>query len=292
MFNSTAVVIDAFVEELRKGYVATYTNLEPDYPGMLSYVGRMALELIANGDAPYHDLNHTICVTLVGQEVIRGKHLREGGVSPRDWLHFIISLLCHDIGYVRGICRGDGDGQHVTNLAGDKITVPEGATDAAMTPYHIDRSRLFVRERFSKAVLSHLDTAEIEANIEHTRFPVPEDEQHAPTDDFPGLLRAADLIGQLADINFLRKTASLFNEFRETGTSEKLRYQSPADLRANYPHFFWQMVQPYILDALRYLRVTQEGQQWIANLYANVFLMEHWGTDSLVRSVGTGPPSR
>jgi len=28
---------------------------------------------------------------------------------------------------------------------------------------------------------------------------------------------------------------------------------------------------------LRYLRVTQEGQQWIADLYANVFLMEHWG---------------
>jgi hypothetical protein len=26
---------------------------------------------------------------------------------------------------------------------------------------------------------------------------------------------------------------------------------------------------------LRYLRVTQEGQQWIANLYANVFSIEH-----------------
>jgi len=26
---------------------------------------------------------------------------------PRDWLHFIISLLCHGIGYVRGICQGD-----------------------------------------------------------------------------------------------------------------------------------------------------------------------------------------
>jgi hypothetical protein len=57
---------------------------------------------------------------------------------------------------------------------------------------------------------------EIEANIEHTRFPVPKDEQHAATDDFPGLLRAADLIGQLADINYLLKTAALFNEFRET----------------------------------------------------------------------------
>ena len=292
MFNPTLIVIEAFINELRLGYERIYSTLEPSYPGIVSFAAQLALETIATSDAAYHDVNHTIMVTLVGQEILRGRHISVGGVTPHDWLHFIVSPLCHDIGYVRGICRGDGDGQHVTNLAGDKIRVPEGATDAAMTPYHIDRSRLFVRERFSKAVLSHLDTAEIEANIEHTRFPVPEDEQHAPTDDFPGLLRAADLIGQLADINFLRKTASLFNEFRETGTSEKLRYQSPADLRANYPHFFWQMVQPYILDALRYLRVTQEGQQWIANLYANVFLMEHWAADSLVRSVGTGPPSR
>jgi hypothetical protein len=36
-------------------------------------------------------------------------------------------------------------------------------------------------------------------------------------------------------------------------------------------------VQPYTVDALRYLRVTQEGQQWVANLYANVFSMEHRG---------------
>src|SRR5262245_971743 len=82
MFNPTAVVIDAFVDELRKGYISTYTTLEPDYPGIIDYVGHMALELIANSDAPYHDLGHTICVTLVGQEVLRGKHLREGGVSP------------------------------------------------------------------------------------------------------------------------------------------------------------------------------------------------------------------
>jgi hypothetical protein len=199
-----------------------------------------------------------------------------GGVTPRDWLHFIVSLLCHDIGYVRGICRGDGDGSYVTNLAGDRVTLPEGATDASMAPYHVARSKLFVRERGEKALV-HLDIGAIEANIEHTRFPVPQDEQHESTDDFPGLVRAADLIGQLADINYLRNQAALFDEFRETGMTNKLQYDSVADLRANYPDFFWKMVRPYIGDALRYLRVTQEGQQWIANLYANVFSMEHRG---------------
>jgi hypothetical protein len=146
-----------------------------------------------------------------------------------------------------------------------------------LTAYHVTRSKIFVRERFGKVSLTHIDTREIEANIEHTRFPVPEHEQHASTADYPGLLRAADLIGQLADINYLRKTSALFHEFRETGASEKLGYQTADDLRAAYPAFFWQAVRPYIGDALRYLRVTQEGKQWISNLYAHVFSEEHRG---------------
>ena len=103
-------------------------------------------------------------VTLVGQEILRGRHISVGGVAPRDWLHFIVSLLCHDIGYVRGICQGDEDGAYVTNQAGDKVTLPEEATDASMAPYHVARSKLFVRERTAKALIL-LDTPEIEANI-------------------------------------------------------------------------------------------------------------------------------
>jgi hypothetical protein len=49
-----------------------------------------------------------------------------------------------------------------------------------MAPYHVARSKLFVRERAAKALV-HLDTAQIEANIVHTHFPVPEDEQHEST---------------------------------------------------------------------------------------------------------------
>jgi hypothetical protein len=277
MFNPTQIVIEAFVGELQVMYQRTYGVLEPSYPGIIGFVARLALENIANSDAPYHDVNHTIMVTLVGQEILRGRHISVGGISPREWLHFIVSLLCHDIGYVRGICRGDRNGRYVSNMAGDTVDVADGSTDAAMTPYHVARSKLFVRERFGKVALSHLDTKEIEANIEHTRFPVPKDENHAPTNDFPGLLRAADLIGQLADINYLRKTSALFNEFRETGMSELLKYNSAADLRKNYPQFFWHVVRPFIEDAVRYLRVTQEGKLWIANLYANVFSMEHRG---------------
>jgi len=212
MFNPIQVVIDAFVRQLQEQYEQVYGVLEPGYPGIIEFIARVALENIANSGAPYHDMNHTIMVTLVGQEILRGKHISEGGVTPRDWLHFIVSLLCHDIGYVRGVCRGDGNGRYVYNDKGELVSLPDGSTDASLTPYHVTRSKLFVRERFGKAALVHVDTMEVEANIEHTRFPVPEDEQHSSTADYPGLLRAADLIGQLADVNYLRKTPALFAE--------------------------------------------------------------------------------
>ncbi len=258
MFNPTRIVIQAFVDELKEKYHLIYGVLEPAYPDIIGFVGRLALENIANSDAAYHDMSHTIMVTLVGQEILLGKHTSEGGVTPHAWLHFMISLLCHDIGYVRGVCRGDQNGHYVRNEEGDLVSIGAGATDASLTPYHVSRSKLFVRERFGKVSLTQIDTLEIERNIEYTRFPVLENEQHACTSDYPGLLRAADLVGQLADVNYLRKTSALFAEFRETGAIEKLGYQSPDDLRAAYPAFFWKAVRPYIGDALRYLRVTQE----------------------------------
>ena len=153
MFNPTALVIESFVQELQTMYQRVYGLLEPGYPGIIGFIGRVALENIANSDAPYHDVNHTIMVTLVGQEILRGKHIVQGGITPRDWLHFMVSLLCHDIGYVRGVCHGDGDGRYVMNAKGETTELPPGATDAALTPYHVNRSKLFVRERFGKVAL-------------------------------------------------------------------------------------------------------------------------------------------
>jgi hypothetical protein len=275
MFNPTQIVIDAFCERLQARYRRMYGLLEPEYPGILSFAARIALENIANTDAPYHDVPHTVLVTEVGQEVLYGKHISEGGVSPRDWLHFVVSLLCHDIGYVRGVCRNDTDTQFVTGNGDEAVTLPPGSTDASLTPYHVARGKIFVNERFGR--VSTLDAKVILNNIEHTRFPVPQQGEYNETHSYPGLVRAADLIGQLSDIGYLRKIGALFREFEETGTAARLGYKNADDLRSGYPGFFWKAVTPYIGDGLRYLRVTQEGQQWIANLFANVFLEEHRG---------------
>ena len=273
MFNPTNLIIDDFVARLKTGYMKVYSNLEPDFPGVIEFVGRMALENIANSDAPYHDVNHTVMVTLVGQEIIRGRHLRHGGVPPREWLHFIISLLCHDIGYVRNVCEADSDGAYYAGPGGETTNLRPGSTDAALTPYHVERGKQFVRERFAGNKI--IDSEAICQNIEHTRFPVPDQGDYKKTDSFPGLVRAADLIGQLADPNHTRKIAALFAEFEETGTNKRLGFKTAADLRADYPTFYWKAVYPFIQDGLRFLGLTQDGKQWIANLYAGVFTEEH-----------------
>ncbi len=273
MFNATELLINAFVQQLKAGYRKTYGNLKCDYADIIAWAGGMALENIANSDALYHDVEHTILVTLVGQEVLRGRHIREGGVSPEDWLHFMISLICHDIGYVRGVCRQDQGNLCATGLNHTLIELPSGATDAALTAYHVDRGKLFIDERFGGHKL--LDTQTIKLNIELTRFPVPSIEDHQDTRNYPGLVRASDLIGQLSDPRYLKKITALFYEFAETGVNKILGYQTPGDLRQNYPQFYWKSAYPYIQDALGYLTLTQQGQQITANLYANVFRVEH-----------------
>ena len=60
------------------------------------------------------------------------------------------------------------------------------------------------------------------------------------------LLRAADLIGQLGDPNYLRKANALFYEFEEIGLNKKLGYETPADVVYKYPQFYWSNVAPQI----------------------------------------------
>lgn len=273
LFNSTELLIDDFVSKLRAGYHRTYGGWKPDYEDIIAWAGSMALENIANSDALYHNVEHTILVTLVGQEILRGKHIREGGVSCEDWLHYIISLVCHDIGYVKGVCRQDKNGLYSTGQGDTMVSLTPGASDASLTPYHVDRAKLFVDERFGGHKL--IDAEVIKRNIELTRFPVPKAEDHQDTANYPGLVRAADLIGQLSDPRYLHKICALFYEFEETGVNKALGYKNPGDLRRNYPQFYWKGVYPYVKDGLNYLSLTQQGKQVIANLYSNVFVVEH-----------------
>ncbi len=279
MINFQELNIDYFVRELAEKYRRNYSNIEPEFSNLIAWSGRLALENIANTDALYHDLYHTVMVTMAGQAILEGKHLCEGGITPKDWLNCTIALLCHDIGYVKGVCRNDNEPRFATGIGDQTVELPEGGTDVALTPYHVDRSKLFVRERFGGKLIGRteyfIDADLIASYIEMTRFPVPDDEEHRDTKGYGGVVRAADFIGQLGDPDYLRKSPSLYYEFEEVGVNERLGYKRPGDLRKDYAKFYWDVVSPLIEDALRYLRLTQEGKQWISTLYSHVFTVEH-----------------
>jgi len=272
VLNPAHLIANALGEELAANYREMFGERHPPYVSILRGTAKLVLERIANSDALYHDSHHTLMVTLVGQAILKGR-LLVAELRPDDWLHFTLALLCHDVGYLRGICPGDTEDSFVTNEQGDMVRAPRGASDAFLTPHHIERAKIFVRHRC--AMIESLEGERIARAIELTRFPVPEDNDHAETDTEAGLLRAADLIGQLADPFYPRKLNALYHEFVETGVAERLGYKSPTDLAEHYPRFFWQAVEPYIGDALEHLQRTVEGKQWIANLYSHVFAEEH-----------------
>jgi len=230
---------------------------------------RLALDCIGNSDALYHTVEHTMLVTLAGYDIMRGRALLVP-TDASDFAHLIIACLFHDIGYVRGILKGDGPDGYVIDAKGSKTKLPRGASDAALMPYHVDRSKLFVMDRLANSNL--VDAARIARAIEFTRFPLVETDDQDNDDGL--LLRAADLIGQLGDPHHMRKANALYYEFEEIGMNRQLGYASPADLTDSYPQFFWSSISPHIHSAIQYLNVTSSGRQWIAGLYSNVFRAE------------------
>ena len=291
MLNPTEILAKALGQRLAETYSRAFSRREPRYAEIIAEAATLVLERIGLSDALYHSAEHTALVTLVGQDILRGERLRRD-VTAEDWLHFTLATLAHDLGYIRGICRDDRPGTYVIDASGKTVSPPRGASDAFLAPWHVERSKIAVRERFAEH--PYIDSDRICGAIEQTRFPVPDDDDYAETDTEAGLLRAADLIGQLADPFYPRKLNALFHELEEIGCNARLGYITAADVADQYPKFFWSKVEPFIGDALQYLELTVEGRQWIANLYCNVFEMEHGR-----RSMGphaenhvAGPPRR
>jgi hypothetical protein len=279
MINWQELTINMFVQQLQTAYHRNYGDINPVYGRIVAWCGRLSLENISNSDALYHDMDHTIMVSLAGLSIIEGKHLREGGVTPNDWMHYMIAVLLHDIGYVKGVCKRDAGNMFATGADDELVHISPDGTDVSLTPYHVNRSKLFVHERFGTRLLedmsSHLNSQQIADYIEMTRFPAPKDEFHNDTKGLGGLVRAADFIGQLGDPDYFRKSPALFYEFEELGLNKKLGYESPNDLRRKYASFYWSQVNPYIKDAINYLSLTEDGKQWIANMHSHVFESEH-----------------
>ena len=62
-------------------------------------------------------------MTLVAQDILRGRYLLKRS-DPLDWVHVLISCLCHDIGYVRRIVSADRPPEYVVDLDHETAKLP------------------------------------------------------------------------------------------------------------------------------------------------------------------------
>ena len=265
--NLACDALDAFLaSHMKHRYGCSGARLTEIVPS----IARLALGCIGNSDALFHDVEHTLLVTLAGHEILQGRAVH-AQVSAEEYAHFIISCLMHDIGFVRGILQEDGKDGYVVDTAGRKVTLPRGASDAALFPYHVDRSKLFVMQCIKP--LGAIDEQRVARAVEYTRFPTVISIK-AECDEVDMLVRAADFIGQLGDPNYIAKANALYYEFEEVGLNRDFGYTSPADVVTFFPQFYWNSVYPHIQTAIGYLNATPNGRQWIANLQNNVFRAE------------------
>src|SRR6201985_1687559 len=93
---------------------------------LISWVSRLALECIGNSDALYHTVEHTMLVTLVGYDIMKGRSLL-ASTSASDYAHLIAACLFHDIGFVRGIITGDSEDGYVINANGGHVKLSRGS---------------------------------------------------------------------------------------------------------------------------------------------------------------------
>jgi len=267
MKTTTAIAARKLGNFLTKDFRRIFGSKHDDSAERLGSLARGTIECLAMSDALYHNFEHTLQVTMVGRDILQGMMLTQR-IEPDDYSHLIVACLLHDIGYVRGILSDDTEAEFVVDSGGKKVSLPRGSSDAALTPYHVDRSKLFAMERLGK---SPLDVERVTEAIERTRFPAT-GSANGPLE--PKLVQAADLIGQLGDPMYSRKANALFYEFEEIGMNRQLGYSSPADIIDKYPTFFWNSVSMHIEDGIEYLNRTVSGRQWIANLHHHVLCAE------------------
>jgi hypothetical protein len=267
MITLPELAADALENFLRSYMRRRFDSSQTPLVEMVPAAARIALECIGNSDALYHNVEHTLLVTLAAHDILRGRALHTH-MPAGDYAHVIVACLAHDIGYVRGLFKDDDTDGFVIDSTGRKVTLPRGSSDAGLMPHHVDRSKLYVMQRLDG---TPLDKQRIADAIEGTRFPPREGQRY---DEEASIVRAADFIGQLGDPNYIRKANALYHEFEEVGMNRQLGYESPADIVNRYPKFYWDIVSPHIQTEIRYLNMTLSGRRWIASLYANVFRAE------------------
>jgi hypothetical protein len=203
----------------------------------------------------YHDLNHTLHCLVVMARLMHGAFINGINFNENYVTLGLISALMHDTGYIQSSDDNRGTGGKYTLV-------------------HIKRSIEFMENYFNQRKYSLRDFMFCRNCLKCTGINIKIDEIQFESYEHKivgKILGTADLIGQMADRDYLEKLKFLYKEFQEGGISI---YYSELDLVKSTPDF-WEFTK-----------------QRFASEYGNVdrYLRDHfrvlWGIDrDLLREV-------
>src|SRR6266516_7925342 len=116
MITLPALAADALGSFLASDLKDRFGSSHARLAELIPFAARLALDCIGNSDALYHNVEHTMLVTLAGYDIMRGRALLMP-TAASDYAHVIVACLFHDIGYVRGLLKGDGADGYVIDSA-------------------------------------------------------------------------------------------------------------------------------------------------------------------------------
>lgn len=197
----------------------------------------------------YHDLTHTLAVTLAVTRLLHGAVESGQTLSARDWEIGVISALMHDTGYI----QRDGD---------------TAGTGAKYTLTHIGRSIAFIHEYYREHPAFRGNLKTFQAILECTGVYTCIADIHFESTNtalLGRILGTGDLLGQMSDPRYLEKLPDLYNEFVEGGITA---FASPLDLL--------QKTLPFYTATLARFEEDFGG----AHRFARPHFRRRWGIDA------------
>ena len=102
MLNVTQLLTEEVARRIDSAFDAMFGDAERDHMQIAKDAAAAALGHIAKSDALYHNVEHTVHVTIVGLEILKAKHSREPSGTPGHSAHTADALVMPDIRYACG----------------------------------------------------------------------------------------------------------------------------------------------------------------------------------------------